>query len=38
MGRKYRAGTRMITREEHQRAQSYAVEQLAAAGIELTPE
>jgi D-lyxose ketol-isomerase len=26
----------MITREEHERAQAYAVEQLAAAGIELT--
>ena len=26
----------MITREEHERAQAYAAEQLAAAGIELT--
>src|SRR3954471_11113902 len=29
-------GRAMITREEHARAQSYAAEQLAAAGIELT--
>ena len=28
----------MITREEHERARAYAVEQLAAAGIELRDE
>jgi D-lyxose ketol-isomerase len=30
-------GAAMISHEEHERAQAYAAEQLAAAGIELTP-